>query len=179
MICCQLLSVDCRIKKLLCAGLPVLLWAVLLVCGSVCQILAVMCHSQFDIPVSDELSEEISVNHAILMPLVFNLLNDPNSEIVKQALNALDAILEGLDEDVIVHYLPAVMEKLLNLLKSISGEATTPIVAAIGSAAHAANQVYVVGFCYNLVMPHKSKYPYLVSRSLDHTLLQPLSIYKL
>ena len=78
------------------------------------------------------------------MPLVFNLLDDPNTEISKQACGALDAILEGLDEEIIVQYLPAVMQKLLTLADYVTGERAIPVFAAIGSAAHAANKVIII-----------------------------------
>ncbi len=86
------------------------------------------------------MDQEIAANHAILLPLLFDLMNDPNTEIPKQACNALDAILEGLDDD-ILHYLPTLMERLLLLLDNGPNEVKATVTAAIGSAAHAAGNV--------------------------------------
>jgi hypothetical protein len=67
-------------------------------------------------------------------------MNDPNAEIPKQACNALDAILEGLDDE-ILHYLPTLMERLLLLLDNGPSEVKATVTAAIGSAAHASGSV--------------------------------------
>lgn len=88
----------------------------------------------------EELDQEIASNHATLLPLLFDLMNDPNTEIPKQACNALDAILEGLDDE-ILQYLPTLMERLLLLLDNGPNEVKTTVTAAIGSAAHAAGSV--------------------------------------
>ncbi|KAI9246087.1 armadillo-type protein [Phascolomyces articulosus] len=87
---------------------------------------------------AEELQTEISKHHRELLPLVFNLMNDTNPEVTKHACNALDAILEGLGQEV-VQYLPMLMEKLLVLLDNVTQtETKATVIAAIGSAAHAA-----------------------------------------
>ncbi|KAI8137212.1 armadillo-type protein [Fennellomyces sp. T-0311] len=91
---------------------------------------------------AEELQTEISKHHRELLPLVFNLMNDTNPEVTKHACNALDAILEGLGQEV-VQYLPMLMEKLLVLLDNAGQtETKATIIAAIGSAAHAAGEQF-------------------------------------
>ncbi|RUO95897.1 armadillo-type protein [Jimgerdemannia flammicorona] len=90
----------------------------------------------------EDLESEIAENHATLLPLVFNLMNDVNPEVTKHACNALDAILEGLGEDVL-QYLPVLMEKLLHLLDNApQSETKATVTAALGSAAHAAGEEF-------------------------------------
>ncbi|KAI8882389.1 ARM repeat-containing protein [Backusella circina FSU 941] len=89
---------------------------------------------------AEEMPAEISENHQTLLPLVFNLMNDTNPEVTKHACNALDAILEGLGDEVL-QYLPMLMEKLLFLLDNApQTETKATVMAAIGSAAHAAGE---------------------------------------
>ncbi|KAI7861966.1 armadillo-type protein [Spinellus fusiger] len=91
---------------------------------------------------AEELPSEIADQHQTLLPLVFNLMNDTNPEVTKHACNALDAILDGLGSDVI-QYLPMLMEKLLLLLDNAAQtETKATVVAAIGSAAHAASEAF-------------------------------------
>ncbi|KAG0289691.1 hypothetical protein BGZ96_006793 [Linnemannia gamsii] len=89
--------------------------------------------------------DEVAENHATLLPLVFNLMSEPTPEITKQACNALDAILEGLGEN-ILQYLAQLMEKLLFMLDSAQGETRAIVVAAIGSAAHASGSEFTPYF---------------------------------
>ncbi|CAG8556198.1 1412_t:CDS:10, partial [Racocetra fulgida] len=86
------------------------------------------------------LNQEIAANHATLLPLIFELTNDTSTEIVKQACNALDLILEGLGDE-ILQYLPAVMERLLILMDNGPNGIKDAVIAAIGSAAHAAGEI--------------------------------------
>ncbi|KAL9542102.1 hypothetical protein MBANPS3_008780 [Mucor bainieri] len=89
---------------------------------------------------AEEMPVEISESHQILLPLVFNLMNDTNPEVTKHACNALDAILESLGDEVL-QYLPMLMEKLLFLLDNApQTETKATVMAAIGSAAHAAGE---------------------------------------
>ncbi|KAI8639975.1 armadillo-type protein [Parasitella parasitica] len=89
---------------------------------------------------AEEMPAEISESHQILLPLVFNLMNDTNPEVTKHACNALDAILESLGDEVL-QYLPMLMEKLLFLLDNApQTETKATVMAAIGSAAHAAGE---------------------------------------
>ncbi|CEP12868.1 hypothetical protein [Parasitella parasitica] len=89
---------------------------------------------------AEEMPAEISESHQVLLPLVFNLMNDTNPEVTKHACNALDAILESLGDEVL-QYLPMLMEKLLFLLDHApQTETKATVMAAIGSAAHAAGE---------------------------------------
>ncbi|KAK4518253.1 uncharacterized protein ATC70_001605 [Mucor velutinosus] len=91
---------------------------------------------------AEEMPVDISEHHQVLLPLVFNLMNDNNPEVTKHACNALDAILEGLGSD-IVQYLQLLMEKLLFLLDNATEtETRATVIAAIGSAAHAAGDAF-------------------------------------
>jgi oligoendopeptidase F len=74
------------------------------------------------------------------MPLFFNLLNDSDAEIRKQACNALDAVLEGLG-DTINQYLPQLIQVFMLLLDNSPTSIKCTVISAIGSAAHAANKV--------------------------------------
>lgn len=95
---------------------------------------------------AEELPTEIAEHHQVLLPLVFNLMNDTNPEVTKHACNALDAILEGLGNEVI-QYLPMLMEKLLLLLDNAAQtETKATVIAAIGSAGHAAGEEFHVYF---------------------------------
>ncbi|KAG0067192.1 hypothetical protein BGZ89_006368 [Linnemannia elongata] len=89
--------------------------------------------------------DEVAENHATLLPLVFNLMNEPTPEITKQACNALDAILEGLGDN-ILQYLPELMQKLIHMLENAQGETRAIVVAAIGSAAHASGPEFTPYF---------------------------------
>ncbi|KAG1249669.1 hypothetical protein G6F68_013205 [Rhizopus microsporus] len=89
---------------------------------------------------AEEIPTDISDHHQILLPLVFNLMNDTSTEVIKHACNALDAILDGLGTE-IIEYLPLLMERLLFLLiNTIQNEIRATVIAAIGSAAHAAGE---------------------------------------
>ncbi|CEI91730.1 hypothetical protein RMCBS344292_06011 [Rhizopus microsporus] len=91
---------------------------------------------------ADEMPSDVSEHHQVLLPLVFNLMNDNNAEVTKHACNALDAILDGLGSD-IIQYLPLLMEKLLFLLDNANqNETRATVIAAIGSAAHAAGEAF-------------------------------------
>ncbi|KAI9354912.1 armadillo-type protein [Pilaira anomala] len=100
---------------------------------------------------AEEMPNDISEHHQILLPLVFQLMSDNNAEVTKHACNALDAILEGLGSD-IVQYLQVLMEKLLFLLEHApQTETRATVIAAIGSAAHAAGDDFRPYF--NEVLP--------------------------
>ena len=90
---------------------------------------------------ADDMGEEISVYHGTILPLVFDLLGDSNERIRKVALETLDTLLEHMGEN-IKPYLPTLMEKLVLLLDSVDTEVKITIVSAIGSAAHAAEEVW-------------------------------------
>jgi hypothetical protein len=92
-----------------------------------------------------EMVEEVSVHHASFVPLIFNLMNDPDVQIQRRATNALNVLLEGLNED-IVQYLPMLAEKFVFLLDNGALENKAVIVEAIGSAALSANDKFLEYF---------------------------------
>ncbi|CEP13770.1 hypothetical protein [Parasitella parasitica] len=117
---------------------------------------------------AEEMPVDISEHHQALLPLVFNLLNDNNPEVTKHACNALDAILEGLGSD-IVQYLQLLMEKLLFLLDNASEtETRATVIAAIGSAAHAAGDAFQPYF--GQVMPRIIQFMSLKESAEDQLL---------
>jgi len=89
-----------------------------------------------------EMVEEVSVHHSSFIPLIFNLMNDPDVQIQRHATNALNVLLEGLNED-IVQYLPMLAEKFVFLLENGAVENKAVIVEAIGSAALSASDKFL------------------------------------
>ncbi|KZP16609.1 ARM repeat-containing protein [Athelia psychrophila] len=80
------------------------------------------------------LEEECASKHAVLVPSIMTLVNDPQTQ--KQACTALDALLEIL-QDVIDQYLQLIMERLAGLLETAPLSVKAVVTGAIGSAAHA------------------------------------------
>ncbi|OBZ84924.1 putative importin subunit beta-4 [Choanephora cucurbitarum] len=118
---------------------------------------------------AEEMPAEISESHQVLLPLVFNLMNDTNPEVTKHACNALDAILESLGDEVL-QYLPMLMEKLLFLLDHApQTETKATVMAAIGSAAHAAGEGFEPYF--GGVMP-RIRHLMTLTEGTDETLLR-------
>jgi len=89
-----------------------------------------------------EMVEEVSVHHSSFIPLIFNLMNDQDVQIQRHATNALNVLLEGLNED-IVQYLPMLAEKFVFLLENGALENKAVIVEAIGSAALSASDKFL------------------------------------
>jgi len=89
-----------------------------------------------------EMVEEVSVHHSSFVPLIFNLMNDPDVQIQRHATNALNVLLDGLNEEV-VQYLPMLAEKLVFLLENGAVENKAVIVEAIGSAALSASDKFL------------------------------------
>ncbi|ODQ55945.1 putative importin subunit beta-4 [Saitoella complicata NRRL Y-17804] len=113
---------------------------------------------------AEELPDIISAQHSDFIPLVFAIMATSGEDVATSACNALDALLEGLKKDDIVGYLPRLMERLCAVLQS--GAATSvklTVAAAIGSAAHAAEDEFVPYF----EMTMKSLEPYLGLKSED------------
>lgn len=118
---------------------------------------------------AEEMPAEISESHQVLLPLVFNLMNDTNPEVTKHACNALDAILESLGDEVL-QYLPMLMEKLLFLLDNApQTETKATVMAAIGSAAHAAGEGFEPYF--SSVMP-RIRHLMTLTEGTDEALLR-------
>lgn len=85
------------------------------------------------------LSEECATRHAVIVPILFDLIVDPNTQ--KNACTCLDSYLEILGDD-IVNYLPLLMERLLILLENGPIPVKITVTGAIGSAAHAAKEKF-------------------------------------
>ena len=80
------------------------------------------------------LDEECAAKHAVLLPLIMELVNAPDTQ--RSACTALDALLEVMGTD-IAQYLPAIMERLTGLFETAPLAVKATITGAIGSAAHA------------------------------------------
>ena len=61
------------------------------------------------------LDEECASKHAVLLPLIMELINAPETQ--RSACTALDALLEVMGND-IAQYLPAIMERLTGLFET-------------------------------------------------------------
>ena len=96
----------------------------------------------------DELSEEVCRHHATLLPLIFNLLNDTSSlPLLSAATNALDAIVERMEENDLITYVSALMKQLTFLLNNApTAELKSTIIGAIGSVAHASGKQFLPYF---------------------------------
>ncbi|CCG82267.1 Karyopherin Kap123 [Taphrina deformans PYCC 5710] len=97
---------------------------------------------------ADELPTEIAEHHKQLLPLVFNLMHSQGDKVGKSATNALEALLEGLEKEDILTYLPRLMSAFFAILHGNEGdlEVRTTVVAAIGSAAHSAEEAFAPYF---------------------------------
>lgn len=97
---------------------------------------------------ADELSSEVAEYHAKLLPLVFDLMHSQGVKVGKSAASALDVLLEGLEKDDILLYLPRLMSAFLALLQGndVDIGVKTTVVAAIGSAAHSSKEAFVPYF---------------------------------
>ena len=71
------------------------------------------------------------------------LVNDPVTQ--RSACTALDALLEVLG-DSIDQYLPLLMERLVVLLDSAPTSVKSVVIGAIGSAAHASKEKFLLYF---------------------------------
>lgn len=97
--------------------------------------------------ICDMLGDEAAERHGVLLPLVFNLMNDSATQ--RPACTALDALLEVLGED-INQYLPMLMERLVGLLSTAPVAVKSTVTGAIGSAAHAAKGQFVPYFAQTM-----------------------------
>ncbi|KAF8216431.1 armadillo-type protein [Mycena galopus ATCC 62051] len=89
------------------------------------------------------LSEECVTRHAVLVPGIMALINDPDTQ--RSACTALDALLEIL-HDHIGLYLGSIMECLNALLATAPVAVKSVVIGAIGSAAHAAKDGFMPYF---------------------------------
>jgi hypothetical protein len=91
----------------------------------------------------ESLDAECAARHATLLPLIMDLIN--HSDTQKNACTALDSLLEVMG-DVIAQYLPAIMERLSNLLETAPLPVKATVTGAIGSAAHASKEAFLPYF---------------------------------
>ncbi|KAF8963447.1 armadillo-type protein [Flammula alnicola] len=89
------------------------------------------------------LEDECAPKHAILVPSIMNLINDPATQ--RTACTALDALLEIL-HDTIDQYLQLIMERLAGLLETAPISVKAVVTGAIGSAAHASKERFLPYF---------------------------------
>ncbi|KAI0741743.1 ARM repeat-containing protein [Daedaleopsis nitida] len=89
------------------------------------------------------LEEECSAKHAVLVPTIMQLVNDPVTQ--RSACTALDALLEIM-HDVIDQYLTLIMDRLVVLLDNAPTEVKSVVIGAIGSAAHASKEKFLPYF---------------------------------
>ncbi|KAK7204096.1 armadillo-type protein [Myxozyma melibiosi] len=97
---------------------------------------------------AEELQESISKEHETLLPLVFNMMDTSDLKVGKAACTALDAMVETMEKDVISKYLDTLMTRLIELLHQPASDISIkgPIIAAIGSAAHASQENFLPYF---------------------------------
>ena len=93
---------------------------------------------------SDELPSEVASHHDRILPLVFDLMHSQAEKVGKTAMTALEVLLEALDKQDIMRYLPQLMQAFLQVLAgNLSDHDVAGIViAAIGSAAHSAEDAF-------------------------------------
>ncbi|EPQ31230.1 uncharacterized protein PFL1_01415 [Pseudozyma flocculosa PF-1] len=89
------------------------------------------------------LEEECAAKHASLLPVIMELVNDPETQ--RSACTALDSLLEVMGND-ISQYLPAIMERLAGLLETAPLPVKATVTGAIGSAAHASKEGFLPYF---------------------------------
>ncbi|TFK40003.1 ARM repeat-containing protein [Crucibulum laeve] len=89
------------------------------------------------------LEEECVSKHAVLIPSIMNLINDPATQ--RSACTALDALLE-ISHDVIDQYLQLIMDRLAGLLTTAPLSVKAVVTGAIGSAAHASKERFLPYF---------------------------------
>ncbi|EPQ56762.1 ARM repeat-containing protein [Gloeophyllum trabeum ATCC 11539] len=89
------------------------------------------------------LEEECAAKHAVLVPTIMQLVNDPATQ--RSACTALDALLEIM-HDSIDQYLGLIMERLAVLLDSAPLPVKAVVTGAIGSAAHASKEKFLPYF---------------------------------
>ncbi|KAN0062554.1 hypothetical protein ACQY0O_005086 [Thecaphora frezii] len=89
------------------------------------------------------LEDECAAKHASLLPVIMELVNDPETQ--RSACTALDSLLEVMGND-ISQYLPAIMERLAGLLETAPLPVKATVTGAIGSAAHASKEGFLPYF---------------------------------
>lgn len=91
----------------------------------------------------ESLDAECAARHATLLPLIMDLINNPETQ--KNACTALDSLLEVMGDE-IAQYLPAIMERMSSLLDTAPLPVKATVTGAIGSAAHASKEAFLPYF---------------------------------
>ncbi|MBW0467502.1 hypothetical protein O181_007217 [Austropuccinia psidii MF-1] len=106
--------------------------------------------------ICEMLVEECAKRHQVLVPRVSALLNDPTCQ--RNAMTALDGLLEVFDDETIGLYLHPLMERLLPMIESAPPKLKGTVVGAIGSAAYAAKAAFepYFDFCMQQITPFLS-----------------------
>ncbi|KAG0148490.1 hypothetical protein CROQUDRAFT_669862 [Cronartium quercuum f. sp. fusiforme G11] len=106
--------------------------------------------------VCEMLTDECGQRHSILLPRVTALLNDPDCQ--RNAMTALDGLLEVFDDEAIGLYLRPLMERLVPMINSAPPKLKGTVVGAIGSAAYAAKAAFEPYFdvCMQHITPFLS-----------------------
>ncbi|KAH9931891.1 ARM repeat-containing protein [Fomitopsis serialis] len=89
------------------------------------------------------LEEECASKHAVLVPTIMQLVNDPATQ--RNACTALDALLEVMHET-IGTYLEMIMQQMVGLLDTAPIPVKSVVIGAIGSAAHASGDKFLPYF---------------------------------
>ena len=89
------------------------------------------------------LEDECASKHATLLPIIMELINNPETQ--RSACTALDSLLEVMGND-ISQYLPAIMDRLAGLLETAPVPVKATVTGAIGSAAHASKEGFLPYF---------------------------------
>lgn len=106
--------------------------------------------------VCEMLVDECASRHQVLVPRVSALLNDPACQ--RNAMTALDGLLEVFDDQTIGIYLHPLMERLVPMIDSAPPKLKGTVVGAIGSAAYAAKGAFEPYFdaCMQRITPFLS-----------------------
>ncbi|KNF05141.1 hypothetical protein PSTG_01769 [Puccinia striiformis f. sp. tritici PST-78] len=106
--------------------------------------------------ICEMLVDECASRHQTLVPRVSALLNDPACQ--RNAMTALDGLLEVLDDQTIGLYLNPLMERLLPMIDTAPPKLKGTVVGAIGSAAYAAKGAFEPYFdvCMQHITPFLS-----------------------
>ncbi|KAI8455660.1 karyopherin Kap123 [Phakopsora pachyrhizi] len=106
--------------------------------------------------ICEMLPEECGKRHEVLIPRVSALLNDDSCQ--RNAMTALDGLLEAFDGETIGLYLHPLMERLVPMIDTAPPKLKGTVVGAIGSAAYAAKGAFEPYFdaCMQRITPFLS-----------------------
>lgn len=106
--------------------------------------------------ICEMLVDECGKRHQILVPRVSALLNDVACQ--RNAMTALDGLLEVFDDETIGLYLHPLMERLVPMIDTAPPKLKGTVVGAIGSAAYAAKSAFEPYFevCMQHITPFLS-----------------------